>query len=195
MGDFICRRLSYRKGLAIGVDLNTVLENESIGMIAVVTTEFPAPAPEIKVCSDFRFAQLSFENFTRLALQNADFYAAILESTQFRETNLIQARFDESLIKNASFHRAHLEGASFCSSELSYADFSNANLEKATFSKANCVGVNFRGANLMGASFEATRLGDDIAENNFNDAVYDGSTVFPSGFNPQEHRMLYRECV
>lgn len=77
--------------------------------------------------------------------------------------------------------------------DLQHATLTDANLTDASLLMANLVGTKLVGANLAGASLAGARLcGTDFAGaqglaqvSQWDGAVYDGSTTWPAGFNPE----------
>ena len=127
-------------------------------------------------------------NLVDLCLSNAVLNGLVLQG----------AHFDGSDLKNATFRDSDLYWASFFGADLSYADFSNAILSGADLSCAcligarlvnsnlgpdnvggwtNLAGANLRGADLTGAKLELAR--------------YSSGTLFPEGFLPENHGMVF----
>jgi hypothetical protein len=125
---------------------------------------------------------------------------------------------DSKNLRRADFSGLQLEGAHLSDSDLREADFTRADLYWANTFEANCegaifrdaelhganmVGTNLRGADLRGAYISLDRLmgspqlqGADLTEALLDGAVligceYDNSTVFPSGFDPAAHGMIW----
>jgi uncharacterized protein YjbI with pentapeptide repeats len=121
-------------------------------------------------------------------------------------------------LRRADFSGEQLEGIYIADSDLREADFTGADLYRANAFRANCEGAIFRNAELNGANLEQTNLrgadlqgayisldnlfgspqlqGADLTgalldETVFIGCEYDDSTVFPSGFDPAAHGMIW----
>jgi uncharacterized protein YjbI with pentapeptide repeats len=118
-------------------------------------TPRPLPQDEIERTSDFRAAELSGQDFSKMGLPQRDFRRALLRGAKFIGCDL----------QGANFADAELSGANFKDANLQDVDFSNANLTKANFYKANLVGAAFLGSNLFAANFREARMGQTVFSN------------------------------
>jgi uncharacterized protein YjbI with pentapeptide repeats len=125
---------------------------------------------------------------------------------------------DSSDLRRADFSSRELEGINISDSDCREADFSNADMYWANAFRANCEGAIFRNAELNGANLEETNFrgadlsgayisldnllgsprlqGADLTGALLDEAVfigceYDDSTVFPAGFDPAAHGMIW----
>ena len=125
---------------------------------------------------------------------------------------------DEKDLRRADFSGQQLEGINLSDSDVREADFTGADLYWANAFRANCEGAIFRDAELNGANLEKTNFrGADLRGANVSldnllgsphlqganltgallDGVvligcqYDDSTVFPAGFVPAAHGMIW----
>ena len=100
-------------------------------------------------------------NLSRSCLADSDLYHAFLASTN---------------LSHADLAGADLRGCDLEDSDLTFANLKDADLSPSA------IGVSTRlgGVNFIGANLENARL---------TDALYDPSTKFPEGFDPQSHGM------
>ncbi len=146
----------------------TVEDAKNLGMLYVVdTVDFSDKNLFGTNFKDFKFSQYGINSFS-----GARFERANLHSAKFDGANLINCVFDKASLKYSSLKDADCGGASFAG-----ANMLHANLE----------GTNFKAANLCGANLTDAKINE---ETNFEYASYDENTVFPSGFSPNEHRMI-----
>ena len=99
---------------------------------------------------------------------------------------------------------ANLAGADLYMMMACYSDFTGANLAHSDLRGANCTGVIFRRADLRNANLGKDNMGGtvrlqtaNLEHVNFKGAIlqgaeYDDNTIFPDGFNPKDHGMLYQ---
>lgn len=122
--------------------------------------------------ADLEGANLSLANLSLANLEGAS-----LEKAGLGETNLIGAKLVAADLRDAHLEKARLAGAKLMGADLRDAhlldaNLRRANLEGADLAGANLIRVNLEGANLRGATLDA--------------ALYDASTRWPKGFNPEE---------
>jgi len=125
---------------------------------------------------------------------------------------------DSCDLRRADFSGQALEGICIDDSDLREADFAGSDMYWASAFRANCEGVIFRDANLNGANLIKTNFrgadlrgayisldnllgspklqGADLTGALLEGAVligcqYDDSTIFPSGFDPATHGMIW----
>lgn len=112
-------------------------------------------------------------------------YSYLLQAF-FRVATLEKANFDSAWLHSAHFDGAVLPYACFINSILDEAFFNNANLKYSNFENAELNRTSFSGAHLEGARFNGCSLEDAFLKG----ATYDGSTIFPDGFDPEKHGMI-----
>ena len=114
---------------------------------------------------------------------------------------LVDANLRWSRGMRASFINAELDGADFGQSTMIEVDLRNANLSGANFQSCNMNGADLGRALMDGANFSLAMIRDsmwimaDMRNANFegaslhradlNMAIYDQTTRFPQGFDPQ----------
>ena len=95
-----------------------------------------------------------------------------------------------------SLRGAMLEGANLDFKSMAGFDLSGANLSRADLGSANLTGASLAGADLSEANLSGAYLwradlsGANLSEANLAGAAYDEKTVFPDGFDPEEHGMV-----
>ena len=87
------------------------------------------------------------------------------------------------VVASGSFAGADLGGANFQHANLAGEDLSMANLRGAQLNAANLRGANLNGAHLTGADL----TGADLAGADVSSAIYDSTTRWPAGYDPQHH--------
>ena len=104
-------------------------------------------------------------------------------------------------LRGRSFKRAILYWANLQAADLSGCDFEAANLRGAHLQDAILVGANLRNAQLgrdnLGGSTHLEGADLTLAQQHgadFNGALYDARTKFPSGFDPQAAGCLDAEA-
>lgn len=119
--------------------------------------------------------------------------------------NLRRAELVVADLAYAELDGADLTDANFYWALLYHTDFTNCICVRACFRGANVEDTNFNGADLSGADFSPcdmgrfTRLGGanlstaNLQDARLTDALYDQTTLFPSGFDPREHGMVTTE--
>ena len=118
-----------------------------------------------------------------------DLHGAYLRNAGRRHTELIgadligadlqSANLSHSDFSRSDFWGANLRFARLRSTDLSNSDLSHANLSRTQLNFADLRGADLEGANLSGAVL----IG----------ALYDDSTVFPEGFDPESRGMVYED--
>lgn len=104
--------------------------------------------------ADLSGAQLGYKD-----LRGSDFSGANLKGTRFQRCDLRTSVFTGADLKNTIFLESDLRGANLANTRINKTDFSQARLE---------------GADLRAQGLETALLG----------ATYDGSTLWPTGFDP-----------
>ena len=111
---------------------------------------------------------------------------ADLQGADLQGAMLIGANLQGAMLMGANLQGANLEEANLQEADLYEADLTNVNLEGAILVDANLQGAILEGAdleeaNLQGADLEGAILMGAI----LGGAFYNGSTIFPTGFDPQ----------
>ncbi|MCI1273818.1 MAG: pentapeptide repeat-containing protein [Clostridiaceae bacterium] len=127
----------------------------------------------------FNYLKLNNINFSEL--DNKDFIG-----TTFYRTSINNSDFSGICLKNASFKKATLKNTNFSYTDCKETNFKKANLAMCNFENSNMTNADLRGADLSSIKYNKNT--------NFNDAKYDQNTIFPKGFEPEEHHMQYIEC-
>lgn len=78
-------------------------------------------------------------------------------------------------------YRGKLRNANLENADLGGADLRGANLQEAYLYRAKLILADLRGVNLFGAN---------LFRANLEGATYNDKTVFPYGFDPEEHKMI-----
>jgi len=78
-------------------------------------------------------------------------------------------------------HNTNLSGLRMIGLTFSNAEFTNANFQRSVIHSSD-----LRNASLMGANFKEASL----QRSNFSGGKYDNQTIFPDGFNPEDHAMI-----
>ncbi|MBN2350509.1 MAG: pentapeptide repeat-containing protein, partial [Bacteroidales bacterium] len=144
---------------------------------------------------NFYKATLVFADFKEVSFDFADLRKANLEGANCKEASFFEAKLQE-----ANFTGANLKEVDLSGMDLRKTCFAYANLKEATLAHANLQGAIFKGANLKEANlyktdFRNADLSDvDYSEAqvegaDFSGALYNSTTFFPSGFNPDAHGM------
>jgi hypothetical protein len=106
-------------------------------------------------------------------LQEAVLPFAPLQDVWLLATNLRRANLSGAVLRNASVELSDLEGAILRGADLRGSDFALSSLDGATLRDTDLRGADLEWAILKGADFAG--------------AVYDATTRWPSGFDPQRH--------
>lgn len=128
---------------------------------------FPEGSPEARPY----LLTLDGTDFTGADLVSADFRGISMRGATFDEANLIAVNFNDTALTEASFVNATLERGRFLRADLREATFTGADLSLADFTDARLQGADFTEADLFGITLEG--------------ALYDDTTLWPPGFDPQ----------
>jgi uncharacterized protein YjbI with pentapeptide repeats len=131
-------------------------------------------------------ANLNNQNLHRLIARGQDFCKATFVEANLRDAILDHSRFEETIFKSANlincvarscrFVKADFREARLLHAQLEWSDFTNS-----LFEGADVQGASFKNCWVCGVDFsEATGL----AEANFENAIYDLSTKWPTSFVP-----------
>jgi hypothetical protein len=104
---------------------------------------------------------------------------ANLTGANLTGTNLAGAGFWYIDLSRAFLVDANLAGAGFLASDIAGAELSDANLEKTSFDESSLSGATIDRANLSGARLQ----GADLKDARLLEAVADGDTKWPDGFD------------
>ena len=154
-------------------------------------------------------ADLSEANLSNANLTTADLRGANLNKTKLDGANLCCITVDGAkLLKEVNLIScSSLEGWDLIEADLKDLDLRKLKLPMAELNRANLSGVNLSGSDLFHASFEGANLSNaNLSETNLccanlngavlsgvnlQKALYDESTEFPKGFNPEKAGMVY----
>ncbi|OJT27667.1 hypothetical protein BO221_03260 [Archangium sp. Cb G35] len=116
---------------------------------------------------------------------------ATLDHVRFRGCSMVKADLTSADVRGADLSGANLTSASFQFSDARGAVLADADLTEAKFMSANLRDASFERAVLTRANLLQTRLHGanlrdaHIEETKFFGALYDKSTRWPVGFNPE----------
>lgn len=122
-----------------------------------------------------RGARLQHADLTEIAARDADLVGADLRSARLVKADLSDAELARANLQEVLMDHARLVGAN-----LSGADLRDASIRGASFSRAILRGADLRGADLTDAA--------DLETADLLDALFDSSTLWPSGFSPPQPR-------
>ncbi len=121
-------------------------------------------------------------DFCDADLSNRSFKNQQLDCSIFTRTNLENVNFENTYLHKSYFNGAFMPYVKMNEkTDCSHCNFNNAWLCNSKLNSANMYKSNFIGANLSGA---------DINNANMKNAVFDYTTEFPNGFNPEEAGMI-----
>ena len=140
--------------------------------------------------SDFRAAHMGYTNFSNAKLSYADLRRAFMIGANLRHARLFGANLRTADLTSANLFEAQLTYADLFHADLDDADLQNAILHNANLSYAQLNNANLSGADLRGANLKKAIIENTV----FDGARYSNSTnyvtIFPDGFNPEEHGMV-----
>jgi hypothetical protein len=131
--------------------------------------------------ADLRDAKLWFANLQDADLRDADLQRADLQGADLRRAKLWFANLQDADLRDADLQRADLRRANLRRTNLSSADLRDAILWDADLSGADLLGAKLQNADLSGA---------DLSGADLQGAVYNASTTFPEGFDPEDAGMI-----
>lgn len=148
-------------------------------------------------------ALLSGVNLEGADLFKANLNAADLEGANLRHAGLLLANLNDTVLwganlEGARLYGADLGGAALKGANLKGAGLTGANLKDAGLHSADLTGADLTGANLEGAGLEGANLeranlqGANLRGAVLLNAVYDGATTWPNGFNPAAQGLVQR---
>lgn len=123
-------------------------------------------------------------------LTNADMDTVSMVGADFSESTFTKAQLKNIDADKANFEKADFRGA-VVSGNLREANFAQANLRFSDFSKADIADANFKGADIRGVDFGADP--DNIKDVNFEQAVFDETTLWPVGIIPKMHHAVFKK--
>nr|WP_069792071.1 pentapeptide repeat-containing protein [Cyanobacterium sp. IPPAS B-1200]OEJ77328.1 hypothetical protein A5482_06400 [Cyanobacterium sp. IPPAS B-1200] len=129
---------------------------------------------------DLRNADLKGANF-----RGSDFSYADLRGADLSRADLRDCYFNEANLTGTKLKGANLQGAYFIKAYLIKADLSKANIKEAYLTGSFVTKASFVKADLCGAFLNGTHIGGA----DFRGAVYDNSTRFDKGFDPESLKM------
>jgi len=140
-------------------------------------------------------------------LENVDFRGHILagssfemtemESTDFQGVDLTKSMFDCARLSHADFRGAKLGGTTLEICHLNGANFSGTDLSGATFHFDNLCGANFSSAKGLADAIPLLHhmsqipLSDTGNPDDEPPSTYDGSTIWPKGFDPKKYKLKF----
>jgi pentapeptide repeat protein len=150
---------------------------------------------------DLTGAQLSGANLQKADLRRAQLPSAELTSASLIKADLVDANLVYARLEGADLSKVIAPASNFSHTNMFGANFSGANLRIARFNDALLRSVSFRNADLWGACLAGANLSAadlcfaNLRGVNFSnsqlpyyklrDAIYDDSTIFPEGFDPE----------
>jgi len=120
-------------------------------------------------------------------LDNIDLHGKALAEAELGFANLRGAN-----LADVDFTNADLTGANFNGADLSRANLRSADLHSVTLSKANLTDADLSYATLQSADWRGAILtGANLSRATFKGGRYDQYTVWPKGFVPEKHHLVY----
>ena len=135
---------------------------------------------------DFRYADLTLSHFLHSRLQEGNFSHADLTHSKLTDCEVSEAKFIETNLSETDFARARCIRTNFTGANLHKAQMRQANFAQANFTNANLAGAYLPVANLIGANLKTAK---NLNEAYLVGAEYDGSTQFPTFFDPKKAKM------
>jgi len=115
---------------------------------------------------------------TRAKAEYVDLNGKNLTNYCFAKSDLYKADMTDAILDYANFSNCNMWGASLRGAKIGDTIFDHANLCDAQFNDAKFSGnTTMTGANIMGADFRGT----DLTDVDMTDAIYNETTIFPSG--------------
>ncbi len=118
-----------------------------------------------------------------------------LSSSDFSEADMQEGKFDKIDFSGSSFEDTIGKGSIFIDCDMSNCVFNeNSDFSEGSFNNSVFLNTRFNGANLAKSNFIGADLsGSDFAElpdSKVAGSIYDLSTSFPEGYEPQEHGLV-----
>lgn len=134
--------------------------------------------------SQMRSIDCSIAYFPRSTMIGCDLSNSNFEGTCMGSSILSRSCFIKANLNDADLQRSILDSTDFTSAELCNSNLRGASMKKANLNNANLCCADLCGADLRGAEINGT---------NFFNAYYsdrpDYKTLFPKGFDPEQHHM------
>ena len=130
----------------------------------------------------FRSADLRMANLRWVDLQGSDMASADLSGAQ-----LFEAKMTNVVLTDANMEKARLESVDLDGAVLRDTRLADAVLHSATLRKADMYGADLRRCDLRGADMDNANL----LSARLDGAVYDDTTVFPTGLDPVDRGMCF----
>lgn len=136
-------------------------------------------------------------DYLALLFARKDFQGENLNDIDLRNLDFRGCHMSGVFLDGSDLSNSNLEGCDLYSAYLEKTKFINANLRKACFQGANLSHANLSGANLNSTDFSVSSMGRatnlsgaiflncQIENANFEGAIYDVDTVFPTSFDPK----------
>ncbi len=148
--------------------------------------------------ANFSRANLYSVWFNNSSFVSTDFHGASIANSTFTFANLTDAFMRNSKFPGTTFKGTILKDVDLRGADLSFAMFSSGiranELRKVDFSGADLRGTKLCVANAPASSYESCSNSERLVSLNdaiFTGAMWDCNTVFPSGFDPGYHQMVY----
>ncbi len=129
-------------------------------------------------------------NLEGLDIGGFDFQKANIYDVSFRNGNLSGSNFKKARLENINAVNTVFVDTDFSGGSLK-GDFTSVNFSGSTFQNVNFnasifINADFSGANIKGANFSQVKL-SNFKGVNLKDAIFDESTIWPTGFLPVKH--------
>lgn len=127
--------------------------------------------------------------FFQCRINGADFEGMVISNAKFEQCDLSNAnmkrvKFAKDVkLRRATMNEANLTDADFSGAVVDSVNFRGADLRRAKNIRAICKS-NFQRADLRGTDFSKVPM--PMVEMEWDDAIYDASTKFPAGFDPEK---------
>lgn len=149
---------------------------------------------EVLLHSDI--ASFADQDLSEVPLRSANLQGLDLKRVDLGSGDLCGADLRGALLTDADLSNANLRGANMSGTGLRGTNLSGADLRDVRFGFCVMAGTDFRAADLRGADFVgggSTMVvwSRDLQGADFRGALYDRTTRWPLGFNPQSHGCIF----
>jgi uncharacterized protein YjbI with pentapeptide repeats len=148
-------------------------------------------------CPDFESKEMTGIDLSGARLSGASFDSSVLREANFKRAELeggflADCQLDNANLSQASLYMVHGFRASFRGADLSNGEFLGCEFSEADFTNANLQGAFFGPSNISHRTrlCQARLRGADLSGTRFEDVVYDESTTFPTGFDPNANGLV-----
>jgi Pentapeptide repeats (8 copies) len=135
---------------------------------------------------DLAGSDLGYGDLAGADLHYSDLSGSFLLGVDLRRADLTGVWFVRAMLDRARLHQADLRSAVLWQARLAGADLRATDLTTADLTGAHLHGTRLDLADLRGADFSGT----DFAGATFPGALADDTTIWPSGFDPQQAGVL-----